>query len=174
MSSSWRPGCPVGLADLRLVTLAYWGFDGAAHTGELVLHRTVASRVVAAMNTLFQARFPIQRMQLVDAYGGSDDASMAANNTSAFNCRTVAGTSRWSQHAYGLAIDINPVQNPYVTSSGSASPPNGAPYVDRSQQLPGMIHPGDVVVQSFAAIGWGWGGNFNTVKDWQHFSANGN
>jgi hypothetical protein len=99
---------------------------------------------------------------------------MAANNTSAFNCRTVAGTSRWSQHAYGLAIDINPVQNPYVTSNGTASPPNGAPYVDRSQHLPGMIHDGDVVVQSFTAIGWGWGGYFGSVKDWQHFSANGN
>jgi hypothetical protein len=98
---------------------------------------------------------------------------MAANNTSAFNCRFVSGTARWSEHAYGRAIDINPVQNPYVSSSGRASPPAGAAYVDRSRRAPGMIHAGDAVVRAFAAVGWGWGGSWRGVKDYQHFSASG-
>jgi len=98
---------------------------------------------------------------------------MAANNTSAFNCRAVTGGSAWSQHSYGWAIDINPVQNPYVTSSGTVLPPAGAQYVDRSQKAKGMIRAGDVVVKAFAAIGWGWGGYWSSTKDYQHFSATG-
>ncbi|HEX5614659.1 MAG TPA: M15 family metallopeptidase [Acidimicrobiia bacterium] len=155
------------------MTLTYWGFDNAAHTGELVVHAQVASRVAAAMNTLFQARFPIERMQLVDVYGGSDDASMAANNTSGFNCRLTTSGTRWSEHSYGRAIDINPIQNPYRSSNGTVLPPAGAPYVDRTRTDPGMIHDGDVVVQAFAAIGWGWGGHYQSIKDWQHFSSTG-
>jgi hypothetical protein len=172
MTSSWREGCPVPLADLRRVLLSYWGYDGIPRIGELVVHADAAGAIVAVFGRLFDARFPIERMDIVDAYGGSDDASMAANNTSAFNCRVATGSSRWSEHAYGRAIDVNPLVNPYVSGSYVA-PPGGAAYVDRSGDAPGMIHDGDVVVQAFASVGWGWGGNFSSIKDYQHFSASG-
>jgi hypothetical protein len=170
--SSWRPGCPVGLDDLRLLELSYWDLGGVPRTGRLVVHRQHADAVLGAFRQLFEARFPIERMEIVDAFGADDDASMAANNTSAFNCRTVSGTSSWSEHAYGHAVDVNPRFNPWVTA-GRVDPPNGADYVDRSQQRPGMIHEGDVVVQAFADIGWTWGGTFARAKDYQHFSATG-
>jgi hypothetical protein len=172
MTSSWREGCPVPLADLRRVLVSFWGFDGIPHIGELVVHADAASAIVTVFGRLFEARFPIERMEIVDVYDGSDDASMAANNTSAFNCRFVAGTSRWSEHAYGRAIDVNPLVNPYVSGSHVA-PPGGAAYTDRSADAPGMIHDGDVVVQAFASVGWGWGGDFSSIKDYQHFSASG-
>jgi hypothetical protein len=171
---SWHKGCPVGLGKLRLLELSYWGFDGEAHRGRLVVHRRVAADVIAAMRSLFEHRFPIRRMVLIDRYGGDDHRSMAADNTSAFNCRFVADQPGvWSQHAYGLAIDINPVENPYVSPGGSVSPPAGKPFADRSLDEAGMIHDGDATVQAFADQGWGWGGNWRPVKDYQHFSANG-
>jgi hypothetical protein len=172
MTSSWREGCPVPLSDLRLVLVSFVGYDGDPHIGELVVHADVANDVVAVFRTLFAARFSIERMELVDVYGGSDDASMAANNTSAFNCRFATGSDRWSQHAYGRAIDVNPLVNPYVSGSYVA-PPGGAPYVDRTVDAPGMVRAGDVVVRAFASIGWGWGGDYSSVKDYQHFSATG-
>ena len=171
-SGSWRPDCPVRLSDLRLVTLTYWGFDHRAHTGHLIVNRDATAAIVVAMGKLFRAHFPIQRMQLVDAYGASDERSMAANNTSAFNGRRVPGSGVWSQHAYGRAIDINPLLNPMVTDAG-VDPPSGARYADHSLHLPGMIHAGDVVVRAFAAVGWHWGGDWHSLKDYQHFSANG-
>jgi hypothetical protein len=171
---SWHHGCPVGLGKLRLVEVHYWGFDGEAHRGRLVVHRRVAADVVVAMRSLFEHRFPIRRMVLIDRYGGDDHRSMAADNTSAFNCRSVAGQPGvWSQHAYGLAIDINPVENPYVSPGGSVSPPAGKPFADRSLDEPGMIHDGDATVHAFADQGWGWGGNWSPAKDYQHFSAKG-
>jgi hypothetical protein len=170
---SWRPGCPVPLEDLRLVTLTHWGFDREVHAGEMVIHEDEARAVVRVFRRLFRARFPIRRMELVDEYGADDDRSMAANNTSAFNCRPVTGGSGWSQHSYGSAIDINPIQNPYITSNGTVLPPQGAAYVDRSRTARGMIHEGDVVVRAFASVGWGWGGDFQSIKDYQHFSATG-
>ena len=173
LPASWHAGCPVGPSQLRLLALPYIGFDGATHTGEMVVHTDVAERVVGVFKKLYDARYPIQRMVLVDAYGGSDDASVVANNTSAFNCRAVTGGSSWSEHAYGKAIDINPLQNPYVYRDGHVFDPAAAPYVDRSRREPGMIHAGDTVTQAFGAIGWGWGGNFSTFKDYQHFSASG-
>lgn len=158
---------------MRLLTVPYWGFDGASRTGELVVHRDVAAEVESVFRALYEARFPIERMELVDVYGGNDDASMTANNTSAFNCRPITGGGRWSQHSYGRAIDINPLQNPYVYRDGSVIDPAAAPYTDRSRQDPGMIHAGDVVVNAFAGIGWSWGGNFTSTKDYQHFSESG-
>ena len=128
---SWRAGCPVGPAQLRLLRLSYWGFDGKARVGSLVVRDRVARDVVAVFRRLYAARFPIRRLRKVDAYRGSDDASMAADNTSGFNCRFVSGTRRWSQHAYGEAIDVNPVENPYVQGA-RVSPPAGARYLDRS------------------------------------------
>jgi len=172
MSASWRPGCPVGLSSLRLLKLSFWGFDGRSHVGELVVHADVSRDVVAVFRRLYDARFPIERMELVDAYGGDDDRSMAANNTSAFNCRHKTNSTSWSEHSYGRAIDINPIQNPYVAGR-EVSPPAGARYADRSLDAEGMITTGDPVVEAFDAIGWGWGGAWRTVKDYQHFSRSG-
>jgi hypothetical protein len=171
---SWHPGCPVGFADLRLLTLSHWGFDGRPHAGRLVVHREAAQGMLRAMRRLFRLHFPIRRMRLVDAYGADDHRSMAADNTSAFNCRFVAGSPGvWSEHAYGLAIDVNPIENPYVTASGFVSPAAGAPYVRRARHARGMIHRRGPVVAAFASIGWKWGGNWAWPKDFQHFSANG-
>jgi hypothetical protein len=172
VGSSWHAGCPVGLADLRLLTLDYRAFDGSARRGRLVVHRTAARPIRRVFEKLFYAGFPIRRMRLIDAYGASDDRSLAANNTSAFNCRFVAGTTRWSMHAFGKAIDINPVQNPYVNGN-HVSPDSGERYVDRSLDAKGMIHDGDVVVRAFAREGWEWGGHWMSPKDYQHFSSNG-
>jgi len=170
---SWRAGCPVGLDDLRLLTMSFWGFDNAPHIGRMVLHRTQANAVLGVFHFLFAVRFPIQRMQLVDDFGADDNASMAANNTSAFNCRAVDGSPGvWSQHSYGWAVDINPVQNPWVRGT-TVEPAAGLAYLDRSKQAPGMIHAGDVVVGLFSSIGWTWGGTFRSAKDYQHFSASG-
>ncbi len=173
MRFSWRPGCPVGLSELRLVTLRHWGFDGTVHRGELLVHRRHAHGIVRVFRSLFARRFPIARMRLVDVYRADDDRSMAANNTSAFNCRFVSGTRRWSEHAYGRALDLNPIQNPFVAANGRVSPPAGRRYADRSRQAPGMIHAGDATVRAFAAVGWRWGGNWRGVKDYQHFSSTG-
>jgi D-alanyl-D-alanine carboxypeptidase-like protein len=170
---SWHSGCPVGFAKLRLLRVTHWGFDGEVHRGRLVVHRDSAQPMLRTMRKLYRLRFPIRRMRLVDAYGADDRRSMAADNTSAFNCRFVAGTNRWSEHAYGHAIDVNPVENPYVTSDGYVSPPAGAPYADRSQQAKGLIHRKGPVVAAFASIGWEWGGNWSWPKDYQHFSAGG-
>jgi hypothetical protein len=171
---SWHRGCPVGFNRLRLLRMTHWGFDGRVHRGRLVVHRDSAQAMVHTMRALFRLHFPIRRMHLVDAYGGDDHRSMDADNTSAFNCRFVSGTSRWSEHAYGHAIDLNPRENPYVTASGYVSPPAGAPYADRSRRVPGLIHRQGPVVEAFAEIGWEWGGNWSWPKDYQHFSESGN
>jgi hypothetical protein len=169
---SWRPGCPVPLRDLRLLSVTHRGFDGKARTGRLVVHRDVARDLVAVFRTLYTARFPIRRMVPVDRYGGSDFRSIEADNTSAFNCRFVDGTTRWSEHAYGRAIDVNPIENPYV-AGGRTSHRASVPYVDRARRRPGMAFEGGVLVRAFDAIGWGWGGRWADVKDYQHFSASG-
>jgi hypothetical protein len=169
---SWRPGCPVSLRDLRLLTVSYLGFDGRLHTGRLVAHREVARQLVGVFRRLYAARFPIRRMVPVDAYGGSDFRSIEADNTSAFNCRFVDGTTRWSEHAYGRAIDVNPIENPYV-SGGTTSHGASRPYLDRSRTRPGMAVEGGALVRAFDAAGWGWGGRWSGAKDYQHFSASG-
>jgi hypothetical protein len=173
VGTSWHRGCPVALADLRLVTATYWGFDKRAHTGRIVVHRDVATEVVAVLRRLYAARFPIRRMVPVDAYGGSDYRSIEADNTSAFNCRYVDGTTRWSEHAYGRAIDLNPIENPYVTSSGTTSHPASRRYLRRAPYRRGMAVEGGAVVRAFDAVGWGWGGRWSGDSDYQHFSASG-
>ena len=170
--SSWHRGCPVRIRDLRLLELDHWGYDGLVQRGRLIVHENEARRIRGVFKRLFEVRFPIRKMRLIDAYDGSDSRSLRANNTSGFNCRFVAGTTRWSMHAFGRAIDVNPVQNPYVAGS-HVSPPSGAEYVDRSRQAKGMIHAGDRVVRAFAAAGWEWGGYWTYPKDYQHFSSNG-
>ena len=164
----------MGPEQLRLLTVTYWGFDGAAHQGQLVVN--VAA--VAAMRSVFQqllaAQFPIRKVVTIDHYNGSDDASAFDDNTSAFNCREAVrsdGVHVWSVHAYGLAIDVNDVENPYVDGD-TIIPPNGADYLDRSNVRPGMAVPGSALNDAFAAVGWGWGGGWST-PDYQHFSANG-
>ncbi len=166
---SYRAGCPVGPAALRTVAVSHWGFDGKPRVGRVVVAKRVAPGLVSVFRTLWRAKFPIRRLQPVSAYRGSDDASMAADNTSAFNCRFVGGTSRWSMHAFGEAIDVNPVENPYVRGS-TVSPPAGRAYLDRSRERPGMAVVDGVLVRAFAAAGWKWGASFG---DYQHFSTSG-
>ena len=170
---SWRPGCPVPLSDLRLVRASHWGFDGRVHAGRIVVHRDVAGDVLGVLRRLYAARFPIRRMIPVDAYGASDFRSIEADNTSAFNCRPVEGTNRWSEHAYGRAIDLNPIENPYVYADGTTSHRASRPYLRRSPYRDGMAVEGGAVVRAFDAVGWGWGGRWPGVKDYQHFSASG-
>jgi hypothetical protein len=168
---TWRPGCPVPLRDLRLLELTYWGYDDQAHRGELIVSARHAEAIVSVFAQLFDARFPIERMELVDAYEADDDRSMVANNTSAFNCREVAGQPGvLSQHSYGTAIDINPLVNPWV-HAGRVDPPEGAQYADRSKQWKGAIYADDLVVRAFASIGWRWGGYWPGSYDYQHFAA---
>lgn len=169
--SSWREGCPVPLSDLRYLTLSHRTFEGGVATGELVVNSDVADGVVTVFRTLFDAGYPIRSMRLVDDFGGDDDTSMAADNTSAFNCRPVAGTDRWSEHSSGRAIDVNPVENPWVRGTAVA-PPAGASFVAR-EPAPGVILPDDVVVRAFAAAGWSWGGSWESPVDYQHFSTTG-
>ena len=169
---SWRRGCPVPLGELRLLRMTYRGFDGDVHWGRMVLRDSQVKRVRRIFHAMYDDGFRIRRMKLVDAYGGSDARSMEANNTSAFNCRKVSGTDRWSQHAYGRAIDINPVQNPYVRGS-TVEPAAGREYLDRSDVHKGMIVRPGPVVRAFGDAGWYWGGDWSSSKDYQHFSSNG-
>jgi hypothetical protein len=172
LGSSWRSGCPIGPSQLRRVRVDYWGFDGAVHRGDLIIRATEAQHVAQAFHQLYDARFMIDRIHPVQRYGSDDDASMAANNTSAFNCRRVTGGTSWSEHSYGTAIDINPVQNPYVTRSGTVLPPAGRPYADRSVKVAGTINRNGIVRSAFAQIGWEWGGDWTNPKDYQHLTLN--
>ena len=174
LPSSWRPGCPVAPEDLRKLQLTYWGFDDQPHTGALVVHASEAQAVIDVFRRLYERRFPIRRMEPIDVFGGSDDASIAADNTSGFNCRNAvaSGPPTWSAHAYGRAIDVNPVENPYILE-GTVLPPAGAAYRDRSNVRPGMAVRGGELVAAFAAAGWSWGGVWAN-PDYQHFSASGN
>jgi hypothetical protein len=168
---SWHVGCPVAPSQLRLLTLPYRDFGGARRTGEVVVNARVVDDVVAVFRDLYRAGFPIRSLRPVDAYGGDDDRSMAADNTSAFNCRNAVGGSGWSQHAYGLAVDVNPVENPYVYG-GQVLPPAGRAYLDRSDHRRGMAYSTSAVNRAFARRGWSWGGRWNN-PDYQHFSTNG-
>ena len=174
LGKSWRAGCPVGPSSLRAVAVRFWGFDHRAHTGTLVVNARVVPAVVSALRAMYAARFPIRQMVPIAAYGGDDNKSMAADNTSAFNCRAAVanGPKRWSMHAYGEAIDFNAVENPY-TLDGRVYPPNGKPYTNRSDVRPGMVVRGSAPVRAFSAVGWGWGGYWSSSPDYQHFSSNG-
>jgi hypothetical protein len=170
--ASWRPGCPVPVEQLRAIDVRHFGNDGAVHTGRLIVAANLANGMVEVFRALYNARFPIERMEPIDRYGGDDMRSIKANNTSAFNCRAVTGGTGWSEHAYGRAIDVNPFVNPYVKGS-TVLPPEAAPYTDRRRNDPGMIHSDDAVVRAFAARGWSWGGYWSSLKDYQHFSTSG-
>jgi hypothetical protein len=165
---SWRPGCPVGLDDLRLLSVSYVDFGGATRSGRLVVHQAIAEAALRVFQQLRAARFPIRSMNTVEQYGGSDADSMAADNTSGFNCRTVPNTSHWSNHAFGRAIDVNTVENPYLPK-GQVMPPAGKAFLDRGDVRPGMIIAGDATVRAFTAEGFAWGGAWTAGTDYQHF-----
>ena len=169
---SWRPRCPVPLTRLRVVAATYFGFDRHSHVGHLVVNADATGAVVRALRTLYESRFRIRQMRLVDYFGGNDERSMANDNTSAFNCRIVPNSTVWSQHAYGRAIDVNPLENPEV-QGGVIDPPSARPWADRTHLRPGMIMHGGVAWRAFDAVGWKWGGDWSSLKDYQHFSANG-
>jgi hypothetical protein len=151
---SWHPGCPVAFSRLRLITMTYRGFDHQVHTGRLVVNAAVTGKLILVFRKLFAMRYPIRRMVPVDAYHGSDYASIQADNTSAFNCRDATGSSSWSEHAYGLAVDLNPCENPYVYADGYEAHKRCRKYVDRNLHDPGVIHAGDQAVLAFASVGW--------------------
>lgn len=171
MGSTWSSECPVTLDDLRYLTVSFWGFDGGHHTGEIIVHREVAADVVDVFEQLHAERFPLEEMRLI---GDADlDAAPTGdgNNTAAFVCRPMRGGNSWSEHAYGLTIDINPFLNPYVRGD-VVIPELASAYLDRGWHRPGMIQPGDVVTEAFAAIGWTWGGTWSS-PDLMHFSRGG-
>lgn len=173
LGASHRPGCPVPPDRLRLIRMNHWGFDGRTHTGELIVHKDAVRPLLHVFGKAFEARFPIRRMRVMAEYGGSDARAMADDNTSAFNCRPVTGDPhKVSRHAWGDAVDINPVENPYVDIRGTAHPPNGRAYLDRADPRPGMIRAGDAVTAAFREAGWHWGGRWSN-PDYQHFSADG-
>ena len=170
---SWRRGCPVGLGDLRLISASYVDFHRRARQGRLVVNEDHAKGMVRVLRRMYAKRFPIRRMELIDRYEGDDHRSMRHDNTSAFNCRFVNGTTRWSMHAFGKAIDINPRENPYVSGS-YVSPPEGRPYADRSDRRKGMLYRDGTVARAMKRIiGWEWGGDWTGARDYQHFSSNG-
>ncbi len=166
---SWKEGCPVPIEELRYLQVAYWGFDDQPHMGELIVNKAVAEEVAEIFQELYEAKFPIEKIRLIDEYGAEDKKSMADNNTSSFCYREVEGKpGKLSKHSYGLAIDLNPVQNPYVYKE-EISPEAGKDYTDRSETQKGMILKGDVCYQAFIDRGWTWGGDWNYEKDYQHF-----
>jgi hypothetical protein len=173
VGSSWHKGCPVALADLRYVRVRFHAFEGRVRRGELVVNADAVPALRIAFRRLYRGRFPIRRMRLVDDYGASDYDSIEADNTSAFNCRRATGQTRWSEHAYGRAVDVNPIENPYVYANGTTSHRASRPYLDRSRHRRGMSWPGGKLVRAFARAGWGWGGSWSGPRDYQHFSATG-
>ncbi|WP_435772075.1 M15 family metallopeptidase [Nocardioides sp. SYSU DS0651] len=172
MGETWSPRCPVDLEGLRYVTVTFRGFDGEAHTGELVLAAVEAEDVVSVFRALFRADFPIEEMRLPTTADLEAHPTGDGNNTAALVCRASRGTTTWSAHAYGLAIDINPFLNPYHKGD-LVLPELASAYLDRSRRQPGIIRPDSVAVREFARIGWSWGGAWRTLKDYQHFSATG-
>ena len=174
LGGTWHVGCPVDPSQLRQLQLTYWGFDNNSHLGTIIVNASVVDQIIEVFSTLYAARFPIKEMVPEAAYSGDDNAAAAADDTSGFNCRyaVAPGPPQWSMHAFGEAIDVNDVQNPYVAGS-TIIPQAGAAYLDRSDVRPGMAVPGSTVVDAFTAIGWGWGGVWVGTTDYEHFSING-
>ena len=170
--STYQPECPVPAEELSYLTMSFWGFDGAHHSGEMVVDAEWAEQIVSVFATLHEARFPLEEMRLVTPDDLVGVSSGDDNNTTAYVCRAVTGGQRWSDHALGTAIDINPFHNPYqrgeVILPGLASA-----YLDRENPMPGMIERDGLVVRAFSEIGWSWGGDWETISDYQHFSLSG-
>lgn len=169
---SYQENDNISMEELRYLRVLHIGFDGQTHIGELLVHESIAEDILEIMTALYENQYPIEKMLLVDEYGADDEASMQDNNTSAFNYREIAGTSRLSQHSLGLAIDINPRFNPYVKERDGGlmiSPANAVDYADRTQEFEYKIDANDLCYQLFTTHGFTWGGSWNTVKDYQHF-----
>jgi len=172
LGASWHEGCPVDPANLRMLTLAFVGFDGEEHTGQVVVNASVAKSVVEAFRQMHEAGFPIRKMKPIFTQAEYDDFETPDDNSTGFSCRNAvndSGSPSWSQHAFGYAIDINPIENPYIEGD-RIIPSAGAAYTDRSDVRPGMATPNSVIVKAFRSVGWGWGATF---RDYQHFSTNG-
>jgi len=169
LGDSWRPDCPVQPEQLRRVDVEYAGFDGQTHRGELVVNQDLVPQVSAAFSELLRLRYPIGKVVTVEHYpGAADELSMEDNNTSAFNCRTLPGSSQWSPHAYGRAVDLNPLLNPAVDRN-VFEPKNASAYLNRDRTDPGLLHGGDPAVRVFTDRGWRWGGYWRAPVDYQHF-----
>lgn len=165
---SFQKNPHISRADLRLVYVIYNNLEGEEEAGVLCVHKAIADDIKDIFYELYLVKYPIAKIQLVDYYGGDDDMSMLANNTSGFNYRVVAGSDKLSNHAYGLAVDINPLMNPYVTSRG-IFPPEGEIYTDRALAIPGMVLKDDACYVAFTSRGFRWGGDWVNSKDYQHF-----
>jgi len=168
--STWHAGCPIEVEDLAYLTVSFWGFDDLSHTGELVVNARSADGVANVFEHLYEIQFPIEEMRVVAAEELDYPPTGDGNNTTSFVCRPTTGGTSWSQHAYGLAIDVNPFHNPYERD-GWVLPELATAYLDRDDVRPGMVLEDDPAVAAFAAIGWGWGGDFRSLVDYMHFSA---
>ncbi|MDH3471114.1 MAG: M15 family metallopeptidase [Acidimicrobiia bacterium] len=171
--SSWTEECPVAVSELAYVTVSHWGFDERFHTGELLVNASIAEDVVEVFRQLHESRFPVEQMRVIRAEEIDAHPTGDFNETTSFVCRPAVGSNNWSQHAYGLAIDINPFHNPYLKAD-LVLPELASAYTDRQNLRPGMVVEGDIVTGAFFAIGFGWGGHWNSLKDWMHFSMSGN
>lgn len=173
LAGAWRSDCPVSVEALRVIEMPHVDDEGGVIEGSLVVHVDHVDALVGVFARLFEVRFPIHQMRPIAEFDGDDNVSMRSNNTSAFNCREIDGRPGvWSQHAFGGAVDINPLVNPWVRGT-RVDPPEGAAFIDRSQEVVGLIRAGDVVTSAFAEAGWGWGGDWEGASDYQHFSHNG-
>lgn len=170
--STWSRACPVAADDLAWLRLTFRGFDAARHTGELLVHASAVRAIDRVFRRLWRVRFPMEQVLIVRSYDPEAPKTGDGNGTGAFVCRPTTGGTSFSQHAYGLAIDVNTFQNPYA-KDGVVLPELASAYLDRSRVRPGMITAGGPVVAAFGDIGWEWGGSWSTLKDYQHFSANG-
>jgi hypothetical protein len=173
--NSWRKGCPVPLQNLRYLRITHYDFHGERRLGEIIVHKNVAKEVSKIFHELYQINYPIDHMVLVSTYKGSDWQSIESGNTSAFNCRSATGSKKWSKHSYGKAIDINPIQNPYVSRSGHISHKESYKYKKRvhknsSSADKALLLKNDKATKIFKKYGWKWGGEWKNVKDYQHFS----
>lgn len=169
MGVSYKENDNVKIEDLAYLSVTHWGFDDKEHTGELIVNMKVAEEVIEIFRELYEAKFPIEKIGLIDEYDANDDLSMSDNNTSAFCYREITGSSgKLSNHSYGIAIDINPAQNPYVKNN-TVLPEIGKEYLDRENIRKGMIVEGDACYNAFKSRGWTWGGEWQSLKDYQHF-----
>ena len=169
---SYPPGCGISYDDLRYLQLSYVDFNGETRTGEMICNKAVAPDLIQIFSELYHAGYQIEKIKLIDDYGGDDDLSCADNNTSCFNYRVVAGSTNLSKHALGVAVDLNPFYNPYVTYPDGKiriSPAGAEAYADRSADFPHKIDENDLAYKLFTSHGFTWGGHWKTLKDYQHF-----
>lgn len=169
---SYQENNEISREDLRYLRVLHAGIDGSTYIGELIVNQSICEDILEIMQELYRAEYPIEKMALIDEYGGDDEASMEENNTSAFNYRNISGSGKLSKHSYGLAIDVNPLYNPYVKNTAEETicqPENASDYINRSSEFSYKIDENDLCYQLFIAHGFTWGGSWNSVKDYQHF-----